>query len=296
MTTRRTFLSNLLVLGAAGTLAPSGVRLLAAALNQDAPAATQKIFTQRVELAHTNALASHAIGDVMAAIGRSFIGSPYEAHTLEVNAEEQLVTRLDAFDCVSFVENVFAITLCIKKNTVSFDDYCAALRTIRYRNGVIAGYPSRLHYFTDWVRDNEKKMLLHDVTRSLGGIRIHGTFNFMSTHPESYKQLEDAAVRKAIEVAEKDLSLVKRYLIPRESVAAILPKINNGDIIALGARTRGIDFSHTGLAVLENDTIKFLHAPLSAGSVQVSTGSLAAYLDDHHSTTGILVARPIEPA
>ena len=40
---------------------------------------------------------------------------------------------------------------------------------IRYRGGRLAGYPSRLHYFTDWLLDNERRGLIEIITADLGG-------------------------------------------------------------------------------------------------------------------------------
>ena len=38
-----------------------------------------------------------------------------------------------------------------EKGNTTFDDYKAELEKIRYRDGVIDGYASRLHYFCDWI-------------------------------------------------------------------------------------------------------------------------------------------------
>jgi len=43
----------------------------------------------------------------------------------------------------------------------------AQLQLVRYRGGIIDGYPSRLHYTTDYWYDNERKGVLKVVTRQI---------------------------------------------------------------------------------------------------------------------------------
>ncbi len=71
--------------------------------------------------------------------------------SLEKDGDEQLVINLTGLDCTTFLENSLALARCIKKGTTSFEDYLEELQFIRYRDGVIDGYTSRLHYFSDWI-------------------------------------------------------------------------------------------------------------------------------------------------
>ena len=87
---------------------------------------------------------------------RKFLGKPYVASTLEVNREEQLVVNTRQLDCTTLVENVVALTLCTQRHLYSARDFMNALVELRYRGGVLDGYASRLHYFTDWIEDNTR--------------------------------------------------------------------------------------------------------------------------------------------
>jgi len=49
------------------------------------------------------------------------------------------------------VENVIALSLAARGDELSFDAFVDELRKIRYRNGIIDDYSSRLHYTCDWV-------------------------------------------------------------------------------------------------------------------------------------------------
>mgnify|MGYP000087343528 CR=1 FL=1 len=82
--------------------------------------------------------------------------------------EETLVVHLDKVDCTTLVETVLALSLTDKYGKSDFESYKKALRCIRYRNGKQAGYVSRLHYFSDWIKDNEQKGIVHERTGELG--------------------------------------------------------------------------------------------------------------------------------
>ena len=109
-----------------------------------------EICKSKFELAVSESLSTQPIGKVIVEIGKSFIGTDYEAHAIEKEGEEQLVINLTGLDCTTFLENVLVFARCIKKGKTSFEDYEKELTFIRYRNGIINKYPSRLHYFTDF--------------------------------------------------------------------------------------------------------------------------------------------------
>lgn len=81
---------------------------------------------------------------------QKFVGIPYVAHTLEGDKQERLVVNTRQLDCTTLVETVTALTLCAQRKDYSWLAYQQALVGLRYRGGVINGYPSRLHYFTEW--------------------------------------------------------------------------------------------------------------------------------------------------
>ncbi len=99
-------------------------------------------------------------------VGTFFLGTPYVAHTLEMQPE-QLVVNLREMDCTTFAENCLAISRTIKSGNPGFEQFTKELRNIRYRDGVINGYPSRLHYFSDWIYNNAKKKPLPIFQRKL---------------------------------------------------------------------------------------------------------------------------------
>jgi hypothetical protein len=234
-------------------------------------------------------------GELVAEMGRSFLGRPYGANTLEEEGEEHLVVDLREFDCVTLCESSLALARAIKLNIRSTEGYCAQLQLIRYRSGIIRGYPSRLHYFSEWIADNEQKKVLKNVTVELGGHRDTRRLNFMSAHREAYPRLASRDAFDGIAAIEKRLAAVPRYFVPKENVAGIEGKIRSGDIIAVTTSVAGLDVSHTAIAVREGGTTRLLHAPNVGERVQYTSRSIAGYLHRHEQQTGIIVARPLDP-
>jgi N-acetylmuramoyl-L-alanine amidase-like len=254
-----------------------------------------EIFREKMSLAAKQHLHGKPIGDIIVSLGLSFLGTPYVAHTLEEAGEEHLVVNLRGLDCTTFMENSLVLARCVKKGTTSFDDFVQELTFVRYRDGRIAGYPSRLHYFTDWVYDNTRKGVVKDVTAELGGVAATAAVDFMSNHPESYVQLSNPETVRAIRGIEESMKKRGYAVVPKERVQGILGRLRNGDIIGTATTIAGMDVSHTGVVVRGTSVAQFLHAPLSGGSVCMAQGSLGEYLAAHTSMTGIIVARPLDP-
>ena len=229
---------------------------------------------------------------LITSIGKSFLGTTYVAQTLEINEEEKLVINLREFDCTTYVENVLTLSLMAKRETYDFETFTNLLRNIRYRDGELNGYGSRLHYFTEWIADNTKKGLVKDITADLGGLPVNKEINFMSTHRDLYPMLKDDANYESILQAENRMNQHSVYFVPQDQVANIEDRIEDGDIIALATSIKGLDVTHTGYAIRqESGRIHLLHAS-SSGQVEISKKPLAEYLKGVKRNTGIIVARP----
>jgi hypothetical protein len=293
LTTRRKFMER--ALAGAAVLLPFA-RFKAAAQDEVNPEAEyEEIFKKKTAEAIENKYAARPIGEVMGAIGLSFEGAPYVAHSLEVPGPEHLVVNLRAFDCTTFVESVLALSRCVRQGQTEYEDFRAQLQELRYRDGHIDGYPSRLHYFTDWVQDNAARGHVRDVTRSLGGSRDERPINFMTTHLSSYPQLAQASFVRQIRSVEERLSLSDHFMLSKDKVDAAAAHLQTGDIIGITTTIEGIDVSHLGLVLRSGGKAKFLHAPLSGGVVTLTAGTLGEYLAKNSKHTGIIVARPSEP-
>ena len=252
-----------------------------------------EICNSKFELAVDKKLSDKPISEIISEIGRSFLNTEYKAFTLEQVGKEQLVIHLTGLDCTTFLENTLTLSCCIKKQKTSFEDYQNELTNIRYRDGKLNGYPSRLHYFSDWIYNNTKKGIVKDVTKEIGGEPIKFNVYFMSKNPDKYKKLtESPEFIPLIAKQEKEINKRKYYYIPKEKVSTIEDKIQNGDLIAITTNLPGLDVGHVGIAVKESDgRIHFLHAPLSGSKVQISEKPLPEYLAAIKKHTGIIVMR-----
>lgn len=251
----------------------------------------KEAFLQKIS--EIKALKRENMSGTLVAVGKTFLGTPYVAKTLEIGATESLVINFQGLDCTTFIENVFAFSLMLNKEQNSFDNFTTILETIRYKNGILNGYSSRLHYFSEWIANNQFKSLIKDITAEIGGTPIIKEINFMSTHRELYPFLkENDDNLEQIKASENYLNSQEICILSQDRIKANEHLIQSGDIIALTTSIKGLDITHTGIATREKDgRIHLLHASSSNG-VEVSKLPLVDYLKDIKGNTGIVVARP----
>lgn len=255
----------------------------------------EKICRSKFSLLVNAGVKDKSIGDAIIEAGKSFIGTDYIANTLEINSNEELVVNLTGLDCVTFVENCLTFARCLKKGNTTFEAYKAELEKIRYRDGVIDGYGSRLHYFSDWIYNNQEKGIVKDITQEIGGVEYNKKINFMSTHTGSYKQLSDKSQVENIKTAEEAINSRNYYYIPQKSISKTYDLMKNGDIIATTTKIDGLDVTHTGFVYKGDDGgTYFLHASSKMKQVIISDKELAEYVSEDTKKTGIMVARPLE--
>ena len=221
-------------------------------------------------------------------------GIQYKDKTLEGNQTEQLVVRLDAFDCVTYVESVLALVACLQNGESTYADYQRHLTSLRYRSGKIDGYPSRLHYSCDWAFDNGLRGNMHDVTKDIGGELRDKEISFMSRHRSAYAALaEDDANLAAIKTVEADINTREYYFIPEARLRALENKIQDGDVLALTTKIEHLDIAHLGFAVHVKGRLHLLHASSKHGKVLVSPETLEDMLKASSSRNGVMVFRPL---
>jgi len=239
-------------------------------------------------------LLENDFGKTLVAVGKTFQGIPYVAKTLELGETETLVINLQGLDCTTYVENVLAFSSLLRDGKADLDSFIKTLETIRYKDGKLDGYSSRLHYFTEWIRNNQQKGLLKDITSEVGGIAIKKDINFMGTHRDLYPFLKNDTNFEKILATEKELAKESFCYLPQDQIEANEHLIQSGDIVALATSIDGLDVTHTGIATREKDgRIHLLHASTSSKEVEVSKLPLADYLKKIKNNTGILVARPL---
>ena len=229
---------------------------------------------------------------------KKLLGRPYVGQTLEINEEEQLVVNLRELDCTTLVETSAALALAEKNNERTFAGYCKALKQLRYRNGNISGYASRLHYFSQWIADNVAKGLVEDIGTS-GGFPFTAkqelNLSFMTKNPQYYRQLKaDEDLRKEIGKQEKSINGTIVNYIPKNLLNLDKTKlscIHDGDIIALVTSKDGLDISHVGIAIWKGNKLHLLNASSLKHKVVADSQSLYEYQRKWQTQLGIRVIR-----
>lgn len=226
-------------------------------------------------------------------IARQFIGIPYVANTLE-HDNESLTINMSELDCTTFVETVMALARTAGEGRMSWRDYAHNLQLLRYRNGDINGYASRLHYISDWIIDNSHRGNVKEVTSSIPNSDYQiKTIDFMTSNRGSYKALSDSCEFDRIKSIEVGYRSHRFPYIKREKTAkkATYNALQEGDVVALTCRTQGLDVSHLGIIFKIDGIPHLLHASSKAKAVIEDPLPLHEYLRRSRSLTGIRVIR-----
>lgn len=252
----------------------------------------QVIFKSIQEIAKTHSLDSLRIGNRGIEIAKMFLQTPYVAGTLDVHEKEQLVVNFRELDCTTYLENVVALSLITGKSHFNDTDFLKELEFLRYKDGKLDGYASRLHYFSDWIYENEKKGIVVNMTEQIGGEKYNKPIFFMSTHVESYPALKaDSTIVNDIRKTEALMNQRDMFFIPEEKIQEVEEEIQNGDLIAITTNIKGLDVSHVGIAIHMNGRLHLMHASSSAKKVVISDLPLAEMLLESKLQSGIMVAR-----
>ena len=202
---------------------------------------------------------------------KKMLGVPYVAGTLDGNEEEQLVVLVDSLDCTTFVETVLAFCIADKRGERDYEGFKKALTQIRYRDGILNGYTSRLHYFSDWICNNEQMGFVKECTSETACSQPKELWlYFMTTHVDSYLPMKkNPELVKEMASHEKNWQGTVVSYIPKEKLN--LPpeglKIKDGDVLALVTNIKGLDVVHVGFAFWKDNQLHLLHASSSAKKV-----------------------------
>jgi hypothetical protein len=242
------------------------------------------------------------IGERTATVGRALVGTRYKSFTLEIdNRVEAPSVNFTGMDCWTFYEISLGFARMLDEPAENWTPerllHCIELD--RYRGGQCTGeYLSRLHYLEDWLADNDRRGLVEDLTRSLGGVSVPHSAREMTVGWRHYRYLAaNRSLLGPLRQMEARVSSRPLYQIPKSRVASIEGRLRSGDIIGIISRDgRNLySTSHVGLALRVADgSLHFMHAssPRNYGHVVIDS-TLSGYLARYRTDSGILVARPI---
>jgi hypothetical protein len=242
------------------------------------------------------------IGERTAAVGQALVGTRYKHFTLEIdNRIESPSVNFQGMDCWTFFEIALGFARMVNEPESNWtpERLLHYIEMDRYRGGECTGdYLSRLHYLEDWLYDNNRRGLVEDLTRDLGGRSVPHSAREMSAGWRHYRYLAaNRSLLGPLARMEANVSSRPLYEIPKSKVAGIESKLRSGDVIGIISRDRGAlrSTAHVGLALRTRDgVLHFMHAssPSNYGRVVVDS-RLSKYLYRYNSDSGILVARPL---
>lgn len=206
-------------------------------------------------------------------LSKQFLGTPYEGHTLtgDINTPEIFTVNLEGMDCFTYIDYVEALRL---SNTL--DDFNTNLKDIRYKDGNIS-FQDRNHFFSDWPIRN--RVNVKDITYEVGGknaVVIEKNLNLKT---------DGSTFLPGIPVAPREF-----YYIPSSAVNnEIISKLSTGDYIGMYTDIEGLDVTHTGI-IIKNDNGVFLrHASSKKSNQKVVDEDLKKYIKN---VPGVVVYRP----
>lgn len=293
MQSRRTFLLMTLALLSGGGLAEAAQQL---DVFQG-----ENVFSRILAKAEAGKWSQLPIGELMGKIAKELEGTPYVAQTLELSPGREVCSvNLTGLDCVTFFETTLAFARMLKKGGRTPEALLAEVTYTRYRNGVVGDYTSRLHYTTDWFRNNEKKGVVKLLSALPGAEPFTQKVGFMSRNPDKYVHLatNPKLVAKIRAQEEKLNARPPLKFIPINKLAAVEPLLKTGDIVGVCTTIAGIDIAHTGLVYRTADGVAhFMDASSGKNKMKVTLepGPLSSALNWSKTLTGAMFARPLEP-
>jgi len=213
--------------------------------------------------------------DRIAKTSARFLGAPYVEGPLgegdkfgAARASKGPRYRLDAFDCVSYIETVMALAM-----TNSEEDFRAEMDKIRYKDGAVS-FESRNHFTSaDWIPNNSR--IFFDATERVSIFSLLGPAKVVTTKIDKQKWFEKVhGVKAAIPVAESRLLYVPSddLLAHREIVIRAIDAPMVANIVVKYPRPSASlgtdnDIIHMGFLLPVKNGLVFRHASKRAGQV-----------------------------
>ena len=227
-----------------------------------------RLSRRRVEQLLSKAKSQRSAGSRIEILSRHFLGLPYQSNSLigSAGTPEVFTLSLDAFDCVTYVETILALSI-----ASNADEFVEWLRRIRYEQGRIA-WERRNHYMTGWIRSNVRA----------------GTLRRMSL-PGVATVVKD---RRLDDVPGLPPVRARFSCVPRRAIGKLVRRLQTGDLIFFASTRKQLDVFHCGIIVRNANRVLMRHASRSRGGVVEQ--DLNDFLKANRMA-GVITARPEEP-
>jgi len=241
--------------------------------------------------------ASESFGHYLARTARVQHGAKY-AEVAPHPGHETLRMELDAFECVSFIEAAIAVARCGWISETTESCFMRELEASRYRSGHMGDYSTRLHYFTDWIGDNERRGRISNLTASFGGKPVQKDFFYITQRVlkrAAMEATERDLLSHAIKATEARLSSTRHSVLSRDSAPRVLNELRDGDLVAFVRERPGLLVHHAGFVYWANGTPRLLHASSYHGRVVITVRDVTNYLLRRPERRGVMIVRPRPP-
>ena len=219
-----------------------------------------------VELYLASIAEEKELGKRIDVLTRQLLEKPYQENPLigSYTEEEEFVSTLDYFDCVTFCETVLALAL-----SHTQEDFAEHLKKLRYKSGV-PSWSDRNHYMSDWVNRNQDKGYILPILPEEGVVTLK---------------------RKLRTIRHYQKKMVEIEFVPKQFIQNLISIIQDGDILFFGTMREDLDVSHIGFFFQERVPM-LRHA--SKGLKKVVNEPLDQFLKRFGATPGMFCVRPIQ--
>jgi len=217
------------------------------------------------------------IGERIDFLSKHFLHTDYRESTLIGNTttEEVLVINLEGVDCFTFIDYIEAM-----RRSDSVHTFKENLIHVRYNGGKVS-FDSRNHFFTDWCIRNKRFVM--DVTEDIGVYRT------VSVKKTLNKKKDGTPFIAGLEPVER----IIHYIPSRDVDIFILGKLKSGDYVGIYTQQEGLDVSHVGIIIKQDNSFYLRHASSLPDYRKVIDQNFPGYIKDKE---GIVVVRPKQSA
>lgn len=217
---------------------------------------------------------SSALPDISSQVeflSSQFLNIPYKESTLigDVNTDEVFVINFEEVDCFTFLDYVEAL-----RGSKSFSEFKGNLMMVRYQSGEIE-FEKRNHFFTDWKDFNSA--FVEDVTEDIAEGKSQRITKKLNEKDNGSYFLPGVPCR------EREITYIPSSVIDQR----ISGKLQTGDYVGLYSEIKGLDVSHVGILIRNNDGVSIRHASSRYG--KVVDEDFQKYVSDK---PGMIVLRP----
>ncbi|GBD95446.1 hypothetical protein BMS3Abin06_00318 [bacterium BMS3Abin06] len=206
-------------------------------------------------------------------LSKQFLKIKYQESTLigDINTHEVFVINLEGVDCFTFIEYIEAM-----RRSGSFNEFRENLRKVRYLSGRIA-FENRNHFFTDWKAFNPDFVV--DITKYISSGKSKEVSKILNKRDDGTLFLPGLSCRL------RGLTYIPSIYVDD----AVIEKLKTGDYAGIYSETGGLDVSHVGIIIREQNAVKLRHASSVGKYMEVVDEDFKDYQE---AKPGIIVLRP----